>query len=156
MKFFYLEEIDRETIEWLYEVIWDNPDDEITILIDCSWWSVALMSPIIDVLNQYKDRITLKSIFMASAGFHIFHSFEWNKLILPECQWVVHHQATELHIFWKDRKIRNMDALVQWRYERSSICNNWNYDFLTKDEKDRMDDGKDIYLDYDRLVQIYH
>lgn len=132
--------------------------EEWQIYINSWWWTIWVLLSIkkrLEELQKKWIKIKLRACFMASSAFDLFYTYKWEKVLEEDCDWIVHTMASEIHVFninWKV-KVRSDDDVERERFKNSK--NFFEYDFLTKKEKEKFDEWMDIYLDYERLKKIF-
>jgi hypothetical protein len=151
MKTFYLKEFNEENFieisKWLDE-LWEN---EWQIYINSGWGSIWVENALLERIENMK--IKLIWLFLWSAAFDLFYNFKWKKELSKGCDWIIHIDATNVTVF-----SHNWQLKVRWDdcEKQRVVVLNFDYEFLTEEEKIKFYDWQDIYVGYERLKLIFN
>lgn len=107
-------------------------------------------------LNEMVDEgfnITLRAHYAASAGFNLLWNFKGKISIEPECDLCIHLVRMDLSV--KGSVICSNDPTNRGRHVWYGKQAAEKYDFMTPEEQQNYEDGKDIYIDPDRTKAIF-
>lgn len=107
----------------------------------------------LELLNSQWKKIKLIWIFLWSRAFNLFYKYTWEKVLWVECEWVAHLEAINCHI---------SNNVIRWDwYQRDSneyfknLPSNFEYTFMTEQEKEKYDNWYDVYLNPERMKEIF-
>jgi len=148
MKSYILKEINQESyielenkiLEWVQTVYLDSP------------WGTVIYWTLIKNL-MYRHNIKLVLLYKAlSSWFYIFHSYKWVKYMTEGCYWMIHfpHLDVSIKQDWKEA-----DEHDTCRINSMKQAARFDTLFMSKKERKRFDDWKDIWFDFDRMKEIF-
>lgn len=156
MKSIYIEDIQEENIQGILDDI--NSDKEIVIHNDSNWWNTTLFDMVAKTLNakvEKWDKIKMVVHSVASNWFNLALRFNWDIEVGIVWEAILHTNAIGCSVFtnkvW-ELKIRASDEIL---HQRLKDLQPNQYDFLSKEEQEKIDDWKDVYIKRDRLIEIF-
>ncbi len=156
-KTFYLEseeEIFETSMKFLDEC---TIEDKIVIYINSGGGSCWKFDSILQRLEEMKQewyKIVIRCIFVGSAAFDLFYKWTGEKILENEADWIIHNKASTANIMgnWK---VRASDPSDRWRIEHSKTIKETEYHFTTEEENKKLEDGFDIYINPNRMKEIF-
>lgn len=130
--------------------------DEAQIYINSGGGACWLYETILTRLNEMVEqgyKITLRIIFIGSMAFDTAYNFKGTKRLEDRADGIIHIEATEVHV-WRN-KIRENDNTERERIKWNDQKEQNMYPFLTEKEIEDYLDGRDIYINPDRMREIF-
>lgn len=122
--------------------------EKIIIYIKCWGWSVLWKDVYVNMINNLKD-VEVVWIDLSSSAYDLFAEVKCKKSLVKSVIWMVHHSSWEI-TFWKEWP-KDEFAKFQVEYQRKQK----GYDWLNRKERKLYEKGLEVWLDYDRLIEIF-
>jgi ATP-dependent protease ClpP protease subunit len=111
----------------------------------------------IDLINRNKDKIVLYCYgSLVSSGMYIYLWSECQKVILPDTRGMIHLPRMKVEIIASNTRSNSMDDFATKELDMSidRIIDSLKGLGLTKKELKEIEEGKDVYFSYERILKI--
>lgn len=151
----------------IYTIVWFDHEDfekfsdkvnllkdgeKMTIFIDSYGGSVVIMDMYLQVINSLSNVEIVGSV-LYSAAFTLFDRANCKKTLLPSSYAMVHHEAWETQIwFWWTPRWQFAKFQLEHKIKSKPPEMKW----MTKKERKVFDKWMEVYLDRDRLRDIFN
>lgn len=154
---FFNGEIKEENTNKLFDFINQNQDEEMTIFIDSSGGSNFFTNPIIEVLNNHKEKIKLVSSgYIYSNAFLIFFLFEGKKELLREIQGMFHYSGRDFRLTENGKLEYTQEIFELGELKKSKLFSEKFAEDLgfTDKEMKKLKSNKNVYFSKERLEEL--
>lgn len=150
MKHILLDWFDNDSLKLFIEEVDKSNWDNITVFLDSNGWDMVIYEMYLHILNSNADRFTLVAWYIGSAAFLLFYNAKCRRIVLDNSYAIIHTPAwcTDIWERWVPRGDYHKFRLETMKKQESDIS------YLSKKEKKDYLDGKDIYIDSERLKKI--
>lgn len=154
MKYYYFNSVDD--YQGLLDIINNNPDEKITIYIDCQGGDCHKGEMLIDVINKNKDRIKMIcSGYIFSMGFTIFFSCKCKRKIFKHSLGLMHLSGKDFRVLENGKvEPKENDYFKALKNSKSSsikFCKNIG---ITDEQIKRIKAGEDVFFYYKDLKKL--
>lgn len=158
MKTYYLWEMSFKEINKFLD--WLEKTDEAQIYINSGGGKCWEFQCVTDRLNRMVEQgynISLRCVLAGSRAFHLFYHFKGKCFLEWDAEGIVHVDAREGSYFFDSgiAKERTSDVYDIGREEYDKAHPLFVYPFLTEEEVERYRKWRDIYLNPDRMKEIF-
>lgn len=131
-------------------------EDEAQVYINSGGGACWLYETMLTRMNEMVEqgyKITLRIIFIGSMAFDVAFNFKGRRILEERSDGIIHIEATEVNM-WRG-KIRENDSTqidrIKWNDSKEQNI----YPFLTEEEKVLFLEWRDIYINPDRMREIF-
>lgn len=154
--YYWTEQTDDSFIEinkFLDEI--ETTQEKWQIYINSDWWMCRWTDSVLKRLEEIKI-ITLRVIYAGSSAFDTFYKYTWKKILEPNCYWMAHKDAFSLSVFRKDwiNKIRARKSDINYLLYKEKQ-EYYDYSFFSKEQKEKFNDGEDIFISNMQMKEIF-
>lgn len=120
----------------------------LTVFIKSSGGSTLWKDIYLEMFKRIKN-IEIIWVNISSSAFDLFAEIKCKRSLVKSVIWMVHHSSWEI-TFWKEWP-KDEFAKFQVEYQRKQK----GYDWLNRKERKIYEKGLEVWLDYDRLIEIF-
>lgn len=142
----------EDFVEFSKQVNQLKENEKLTIFIDSLGWSIIVRDMYLNVINSLQN-VELVGCVLYSAAFTLFEQATCKKTLLPSTYAMVHHEAwiVDLWFEWVPR-----GRFEKFKFEYKMKCKPPEMKWMTKKERKAFDKGYEVFLDRDRLREIFN
>lgn len=150
---YFTEDFETDSISNLLDrisYVINETDKACVIYLDSLGGSWSAYRALLHYINENKARISIVVTDQASSvAFDLIYNFEGNITILDGSYSIVHRLSSR----FSDSKLHDTSSM-DYKAKKNLDSLNTPYSFLDKYEKEDFLNGKDVFLDSDRLKEI--
>jgi len=150
--------IENEDIDKLIEKLSVIPTSDMitTVYFSCEGGPDIYAEVVIDILNNNKNLVELVAYgVLASNGLEIFRNFKGKKKLLPTVLGMIHNGDFPMSIRNSMNKFSEEVLLKEYIEIKNKKVISYYSKFLTKEELEVIEKGGDVWLNYERLKEIF-
>lgn len=147
----YIEEIDLESLkEFTEKLDKATKDEHIDIYISSTGGAVPVMEQYVRIINRLENPCTLFAFSIQSCAFDMYMKVNKPKSFASDAYWLVHATSWNIDMISKTLAIWDCNKFKLSTREELKPLN-----YLTTEENERYLNGDDVYLNRERLREIF-
>lgn len=158
MKYFIIDgRLGSEIKEKFVDFVNAYSDEHIHITINSTGGGSMHMNTIVGIINSQPQKFTVKLIAGYSAAFDLFRLVKCKREMIQRVIGMTHYSYDSFDMSvngtfkYDDDEFKHQHYKKDWATQERKVAKQ----ILTKEEYKRFKKGKDVYLDPDRMKQIF-